>query len=100
MYALASWTNRASSKTLMFPTLGVTMEGFFSDDVDMLYDCFHAFNRWVEATGVLPTGIASSPPLSIDARPQSCHGRTRIGVEAGRAADHHSTGSGLRALTG
>jgi predicted TIM-barrel fold metal-dependent hydrolase len=35
-------------KTLLFPTLGVTMEGFFSDDVDMLYDCFHAFNRWVE----------------------------------------------------
>jgi predicted TIM-barrel fold metal-dependent hydrolase len=35
-------------KTLMFPTLAVTMEGFISDDVDMLYDCFHAFNRWVE----------------------------------------------------
>jgi predicted TIM-barrel fold metal-dependent hydrolase len=34
-------------KTLMFPTLGVTMEGFISDDVEMLYDCFHAFNRWV-----------------------------------------------------
>src|SRR4029077_7790284 len=35
-------------KTLLFPTLGVTMEGFINDDVDMLYDCFHAFNRWVE----------------------------------------------------
>ena len=23
------------------------MEGFISDDVGMLYDCFHAFNRWV-----------------------------------------------------
>jgi predicted TIM-barrel fold metal-dependent hydrolase len=34
-------------KTLMFPTLGVTMEGFISDDAGMLYDCFHAFNRWL-----------------------------------------------------
>jgi predicted TIM-barrel fold metal-dependent hydrolase len=34
-------------KTLMFPTLGVTMEGFINDDVGMLYDCFHAFNRWL-----------------------------------------------------
>jgi predicted TIM-barrel fold metal-dependent hydrolase len=35
-------------KTLMFPTLGVTIEGFVNDDVGMLYDSFHAFNRWVE----------------------------------------------------
>jgi predicted TIM-barrel fold metal-dependent hydrolase len=35
-------------RTLMFPTLGVTIEGFVSDDVDMLYDAFHAFNRWLE----------------------------------------------------
>jgi predicted TIM-barrel fold metal-dependent hydrolase len=35
-------------KTLLFPTLGVTMEGFINDDVGMLYDCFHAFNRWLE----------------------------------------------------
>lgn len=33
-------------RTLMFPTLGVTMEGFLSDDIDMLYDGIHAFNRW------------------------------------------------------
>jgi predicted TIM-barrel fold metal-dependent hydrolase len=35
-------------KTLMFPTLGVTMEGFVNTDVEMLYDSFHAFNRWLE----------------------------------------------------
>jgi predicted TIM-barrel fold metal-dependent hydrolase len=35
-------------KTLLFPTLGVTMEGFVADDVDMLYDSFHAFNRWLQ----------------------------------------------------
>jgi predicted TIM-barrel fold metal-dependent hydrolase len=34
-------------KTLMFPTLGVTVEGFIADDVTMLYECFHAFNRWL-----------------------------------------------------
>jgi predicted TIM-barrel fold metal-dependent hydrolase len=34
-------------KTLMFPTLGVTMEGFLSEDADMLYGGFHAFNRWL-----------------------------------------------------
>lgn len=35
-------------KTLMFPTLGVTLEGFMRDDVGMLYDAFHAFNRWLD----------------------------------------------------
>ena len=35
-------------KALMFPTLGVTIEGFVADDEDMLYDTFHAFNRWLE----------------------------------------------------
>ncbi|MBW8783792.1 MAG: amidohydrolase family protein [Novosphingobium sp.] len=35
-------------RTLLFPTLAVTMEGFVSDDAGMLYDCFHAFNRWLE----------------------------------------------------
>lgn len=34
-------------RTLMFPTLGVTIEGFVCDDVDMLYATFHAFNRWL-----------------------------------------------------
>lgn len=34
-------------QTLLFPTLGVTIEGFVSDDVDMLYDTFHGFNRWL-----------------------------------------------------
>jgi predicted TIM-barrel fold metal-dependent hydrolase len=36
------------AKTLMFPTLGVTMEGFLADDADMLYAAFHAFNRWLD----------------------------------------------------
>lgn len=35
-------------KALLFPTLGVTMEGFFTHDVDMLYSAFHAFNRWLQ----------------------------------------------------
>jgi predicted TIM-barrel fold metal-dependent hydrolase len=35
-------------KALMFPTLGVTMEGYLASDVDLLYDSFHSFNRWLE----------------------------------------------------
>lgn len=35
-------------KTLMFPTLGVTIEGFVADDVQLQHETFHAFNRWLE----------------------------------------------------
>jgi len=35
-------------RTLMFPTLGVTIEGFISDDVQLQHDAFHAFNRWLQ----------------------------------------------------
>ena len=35
-------------RTLMFPTLGVTMEGFMDHDAELLYDAFSAFNRWLE----------------------------------------------------
>lgn len=34
-------------KALFFPTLGVTVEGFLLDDVEMHYAAFHAFNRWL-----------------------------------------------------
>lgn len=34
-------------KALFFPTLGVTMEGFLLNDVEMHYAAFHAFNRWL-----------------------------------------------------
>lgn len=36
------------SRTLLFPTLAVTLEGYFADDIDLLYDSIHAFNRWLE----------------------------------------------------
>ena len=36
------------ARTLMFPTLAVTLEGYFADDIDLLYDAIHAFNRWLE----------------------------------------------------
>jgi predicted TIM-barrel fold metal-dependent hydrolase len=35
------------TKTLMFPTLGVTIEGYIGNDAEMLYDSFHAFNCWL-----------------------------------------------------
>lgn len=36
------------ARTLLFPTLGVTMEGFMKDDVGLLYDAFESFNRWLD----------------------------------------------------
>jgi predicted TIM-barrel fold metal-dependent hydrolase len=44
---LAVMTAQGVDKTLMFPTLGVTIEGFVDHDVDLLYDTFRAFNRWL-----------------------------------------------------
>ena len=34
-------------KAIFFPTLGVTVEGLIQDR-EMLYDCLHAFNRWLD----------------------------------------------------
>jgi hypothetical protein len=45
---LAAMDEQGVEKTLMFPTLGVTMEGFLADDADLLYSAFHAFNRWLD----------------------------------------------------
>jgi predicted TIM-barrel fold metal-dependent hydrolase len=41
-------TEQGVEKALLFPTLGVTVEGMFAEDVDILYDGFHAFNRWLQ----------------------------------------------------
>ncbi len=42
------WMDREGvDKALFFPTLGVTLEGFLLDDVEMHYAAFHAFNRWL-----------------------------------------------------
>jgi predicted TIM-barrel fold metal-dependent hydrolase len=45
---LATMDRQGVEKALLFPTLGVTLEGIVNDDADMLYQCFHAFNRWLE----------------------------------------------------
>jgi predicted TIM-barrel fold metal-dependent hydrolase len=45
---LATMDRQNVEKTFLFPTLGVTVEGFINDDCDMLYDCFHAFNQWLD----------------------------------------------------
>ena len=43
-----AWMDKEGvDKALFFPTLGVTMEGFLLDDVEMHYAAFHAFNRWL-----------------------------------------------------
>jgi predicted TIM-barrel fold metal-dependent hydrolase len=45
---LATMDEQGVEKVVLFPTLGVTVEGLMADDADMLHDCFHAFNRWLD----------------------------------------------------
>jgi predicted TIM-barrel fold metal-dependent hydrolase len=45
---LSTMDRQGVEKALLFPTLGVTLEGILSEDADMLYQCFHAFNRWLD----------------------------------------------------
>ncbi len=45
---LAAMDQQGVDKVILFPTLGVTVEGLMADDAEMLYDCFHAFNRWLD----------------------------------------------------
>jgi predicted TIM-barrel fold metal-dependent hydrolase len=45
---LKTMDEQGVDKTLLFPTLGVTLEGFADDDVQLQHDTFHAFNRWLE----------------------------------------------------
>lgn len=35
-------------RVLLFPTLGVILEGYADHDPQLLYDMFHAFNLWLE----------------------------------------------------
>ena len=35
-------------RALLFPTLGVTLEGYADHDPELLYDLMHAFNLWLE----------------------------------------------------
>lgn len=35
-------------RAFLFPTLGVTLEGYADHDPDLLYDLFHSFNLWLE----------------------------------------------------
>jgi predicted TIM-barrel fold metal-dependent hydrolase len=45
---LAAMDDQGVEKIVLFPTLGVTVEGLMADDAQMLHDCFHAFNRWLD----------------------------------------------------
>ncbi len=45
---LVTMDKQGVERAFLFPTLGVTIEGLINDNVDMLYECFHAFNRWLD----------------------------------------------------
>lgn len=41
-------SDQGVQRAMLFPTLAVTLEGYLADDIDLLYDSIHAFNRWLE----------------------------------------------------
>jgi predicted TIM-barrel fold metal-dependent hydrolase len=45
---LATMDAQGVDKAMFFPTLAVTVEGMICDDVELLYDSLHAFNRWLD----------------------------------------------------
>jgi predicted TIM-barrel fold metal-dependent hydrolase len=45
---LKTMDRQGVERAFMFPTLGVTVEGILGDDADMLCDCIHAFNQWLD----------------------------------------------------
>jgi predicted TIM-barrel fold metal-dependent hydrolase len=45
---LATMDEQNVEKVVLFPTLGVTVEGLMADDAEMLHDCVHAFNQWMD----------------------------------------------------
>ena len=45
---LAVMTEQGVTKAVMFPTLGVGIEGLNADDARMTYKLFRAFNRWLD----------------------------------------------------
>ncbi|TAK98742.1 MAG: amidohydrolase [Rhodospirillaceae bacterium] len=45
---LATMDAQDVERVMLFPTLGVTMEGYLDHDVELLYEAFHAFNRWLQ----------------------------------------------------
>lgn len=44
---LAVMDKQGVEKAMLFPTLGVTVEGFISHDRELLYECIHSFNQWL-----------------------------------------------------
>jgi predicted TIM-barrel fold metal-dependent hydrolase len=45
---MATMDEHGVDKIVLFPTLAVTLEGLMADDAEILHDCFHAFNRWLD----------------------------------------------------
>ena len=41
-------SDQGVDRAILFPTHAVTLEGYFNEDIDLMYDAIHAFNRWLE----------------------------------------------------
>ncbi|HXY94113.1 MAG TPA: amidohydrolase family protein, partial [Acidimicrobiia bacterium] len=51
-------------RILLFPTLGLTVEGYMADDAELMYGVMHAFNLWLDDDwGVNRDGRIYCPPV-------------------------------------
>ena len=61
---LAQMDDQGVERLLLFPTLGLTVEGYMGEDPDLLYRVMHAFNRWLDDDwGLNRDGRIYAPPV-------------------------------------
>jgi predicted TIM-barrel fold metal-dependent hydrolase len=61
---LAAMDEQGVERILLFPTLGLTVEGFMGDEPALLYKVMHAFNLWLEDDwGLNRDGRIYTPPV-------------------------------------
>jgi len=61
---LAQMDEQGVEKVLLFPTLGLTVEGYMGEDPELLYKVMGSFNRWLDDDwGINRDGRIYAPPV-------------------------------------
>jgi predicted TIM-barrel fold metal-dependent hydrolase len=61
---LEAMDQQGVERILLFPTLGLTVEGYMGGDPDVLYKVMHSFNRWLDDDwGLNRDGRIYAPPV-------------------------------------
>jgi predicted TIM-barrel fold metal-dependent hydrolase len=61
---LAAMDEQGVERILLFPTLGLTVEGYMGEDPELLYKVMHAFNLWLDDDwGLNRDGRIFAPPV-------------------------------------